>query len=113
MTPVDRVIPMLILYVCIGMSVLNEPENPPKVLVINHSIPKWTFFFVFIVDNICIRISSYICHMIVTVMKRIRFDQVLFHGFFGIIEIRSGSALRTMPQVRTVQQCRQFLCRVH
>ena len=32
------------------------------------------------------------------------------HGF---IEIRSGRALRTMPQVRSVQECRQVLFRVH
>ena len=35
MTPVDRVIPILILHVYIGMSVLNEPGNTPKMLVIN------------------------------------------------------------------------------
>ena len=58
---------MLILHVYIGMSVLNEPANTPKILIIN-SIPKWTCFIVFIVDNICIRISSFICRMILTVV---------------------------------------------
>ena len=72
--PVYRVVPLGILHVLVYISanVLNEPEDPPKILLIN-SIPYWTYFCVFIFAS-GFRPAVPDCHRIVTAVNHVNLN---------------------------------------